>query len=157
MYAIRSYYAGVTAAFNGGTHMPFEDVALYRTIPTATIIDITDVPMLISVLKQCKDLPGVKYIRVGRKSAAKVFADGTETPIGPAITLREGKDVVITSYSIHYTKLYDWRGQYFRSAWPRCHLPTIAVWYPLSRRSFGNVRIRLSMGVARVVTWLMWL
>ena len=51
---------GVTAAFNGGTHMPFEDVALYRSIPRATIIDITDVPMLISVLKQCKDMPGVK-------------------------------------------------------------------------------------------------
>ena len=28
---------GVTATFNGGTHMPFEDIALYRTIPTATI------------------------------------------------------------------------------------------------------------------------
>ena len=91
---------GVTAAFNGGTHMPFEDVALYRTIPTATIIDITDVPMLISVLKQCKDLPGVKYIRVGRKSAAKMFADGTETPIGKAITLREGKDVAIFASGI---------------------------------------------------------
>jgi transketolase len=91
---------GVTATFNGGTHMPFEDIALYRTIPTATIIDVTDVPMLISVLKQCKDLPGVKYIRVGRKNAAKVFADGTETPIGPAITLREGKDVAIFASGI---------------------------------------------------------
>ena len=91
---------GVTATFNGGTHMPFEDIALYRSIPTATIIDITDVPMLISVLKQCKDMPGVKYIRVGRKNAAKVFADGTETPIGPAITLREGKDVAIFASGI---------------------------------------------------------
>ena len=91
---------GVCAAFNGGTHMPFEDIALYRSIPTATIIDITDVPMLISVLRQCQDLPGVKYIRVGRKNAAKVFADGTETPIGPAITLREGKDVAIFASGI---------------------------------------------------------
>ena len=91
---------GVTATFNGGTHMPFEDIALYRTIPTATIIDVTDVPMLISVLKQCKDMPGVKYIRVGRKNAAKVFADGTETPIGPAIPLREGKDVAIFASGI---------------------------------------------------------
>lgn len=56
--------------------------------------------MLISVLKQCKDLPGVKYIRVGRKNAAKMFADGTETPIGKAITLREGKDVAIFASGI---------------------------------------------------------
>ena len=49
---------GVCASFNGGTHMPFEDVALYRTIPTATIIDVTDANMLISVLRQCKDRSG---------------------------------------------------------------------------------------------------
>ena len=91
---------GVCASFNGGTHMPFEDIALYRTIPTATILDITDANMLISVLRQCKDLKGVKYVRVGRKQAAKVFADGEETPIGPAIPLREGKDAVIFASGI---------------------------------------------------------
>lgn len=91
---------GVTAALNGGTHMPFEDVALYRTIPGATVIDITDPTMLISVLHQCKDRPGVKYIRVGRKQLAKVYADGTDLPIGKAVTLREGGDVVIFAAGI---------------------------------------------------------
>ena len=41
---------GITAAFNGGTHMPFEDMALYRAIPTAIICDTTDVTMLRSFL-----------------------------------------------------------------------------------------------------------
>lgn len=91
---------GVCATFNGGTHMPFEDIALYRAIPTATIVDITDVPMLVSVLRQYKDMPGVKYLRVGRKTSAKVFADGTETPIGPAIPIREGKDICILASGI---------------------------------------------------------
>ena len=91
---------GVTATFNGGTHMPFEDIALYRTIPTATILDITDATMLISVLRQCKDHPGVKYVRVGRKQSAKVFADGEQTPIGPAVPLKEGKDVAIFASGI---------------------------------------------------------
>lgn len=91
---------GVCAAFNGGTHMPFEDIALYRALPNATVIDITDANMLISVLEQCKDRPGVKYIRVGRKNAAKVFADGETTPIGKAIPLREGKDAVIFASGI---------------------------------------------------------
>ena len=67
---------GVTAAMNGGTHMPFEDMALYRAIPGATVIDVTDPTMLISVLRQCKDRPGVKYIRVGRKSYARVYEEG---------------------------------------------------------------------------------
>ena len=91
---------GVTAAMNGGTHMPFEDMALYRAIPGATVIDVTDPTMLISVLRQCKDRPGVKYIRVGRKSYAKVYAEGSELPIGKAVTLREGTDVVIFACGI---------------------------------------------------------
>ena len=91
---------GVTAAMNGGTHMPFEDMALYRAIPGATVIDVTDPTMLISVLRQCKDRPGVKYIRVGRKSYAKVYAEGSELPIGKAVTLREGTDLVIFACGI---------------------------------------------------------
>ncbi|MCD7756103.1 MAG: transketolase family protein [Firmicutes bacterium] len=86
---------GVTATLNGGTHMPFEDVALYRALPGSTVIDVTDPNLLISVLRQCVNRPGVKYIRVGRKKYAKVYEDGSEIPIGKAVTLREGKDVTI--------------------------------------------------------------
>jgi transketolase len=91
---------GVTAAMNGGTHMPFEDIALYRTIPTATVIDCSDPNCLISVLSQCINRSGVKYIRVGRKSLAKIYEDGTELPIGKAVTLREGKDAVVFAAGI---------------------------------------------------------
>ena len=91
---------GVTAALNGGTHMPFEDVALYRALPEATVIDVTDPTLLISVLKQCVNRPGVKYIRVSRKEYAKVYEEGSELPIGKAVTLREGKDVAILAAGI---------------------------------------------------------
>ena len=91
---------GVTATLNGGTHMPFEDVTLYRALPGATVIDVTDPAMLISVLRQCKDRPGVKYIRVGRKQLARVYEDGSELPIGKAVTLREGSDVAIFAAGI---------------------------------------------------------
>jgi Transketolase, C-terminal subunit len=91
---------GICAAFNGGTHMPFEDMALYRAIPDATVIDITDATQLASVLHQVNDIKGVKYIRVSRKNAAKVYADGTETPIGKGITVREGQDAVVFASGI---------------------------------------------------------
>lgn len=91
---------GVCAAFNGGTHMPFEDVALYRAIPTATIFDITDTVMFEDILRQCVNLPGVKYIRVGRKGAAKVYADGSHFEVGKAIKLKEGKDLTIVAAGI---------------------------------------------------------
>lgn len=91
---------GVTAAMNGGTHMPFEDVALYRSLPGATVIDITDPTMLISVLGQCVNRSGVKYIRVSRKQYAQVYGEGSELPIGKAVPLREGSDVVIFAAGI---------------------------------------------------------
>ena len=91
---------GVTASFNGGTHMPFEDVALYRSVPNATIVDITDIPMLKSFLRQAKDLPGVKYLRVGRKSPAKVYSEDSHFEIGKGIVLREGKDAAIIACGI---------------------------------------------------------
>lgn len=91
---------GICAAFNGGTHMPFEDMALYRSIPTATVIDIADASQLASVLEQVNDIKGVKYIRVSRKNAAKFYADGETTPIGKGITVREGKDAVVFATGI---------------------------------------------------------
>lgn len=95
--------AGICAAFNGGTHMPFEDMALYRAIPTATVIDIADASQMTDVLKQVSSIPGVKYIRCSRKGAAKVYADGQTFEIGKGIPLREGKDAVVfaTGIMIH--------------------------------------------------------
>lgn len=91
---------GITAAFNGGTHMPFEDTALYRSLPEATIFDITDVPMLVGALRISKDLPGVKYIRVPRKDSYQVYEEGTEFTPGRAVVLREGADGVIAASGI---------------------------------------------------------
>jgi transketolase len=91
---------GVCATFNGGTHMPFEDMALYRALPGATVIDITDTVMLETVLRQCPSRPGVKYVRVGRKNNYKVYGEGTKLPIGKAVKLREGGDLTIVACGI---------------------------------------------------------
>lgn len=91
---------GVTAAFNGGTHMPFEDTALYRTIPTAVIWDITDVSMLKAALTMGKDMEGVKYIRVPRKDSYPVYSEDHEFVPGKGCVIREGTDVVIVASGI---------------------------------------------------------
>jgi transketolase len=91
---------GITAAFNGGTHMPFEDVAIYRAIPGATIVDVTDIVMLKSFLTMAKDLPGVKFLRVGRKVSHPVYPEGTEFVVGKGFVLREGTDAVIVATGI---------------------------------------------------------
>lgn len=91
---------GVCATFNGGTHMPFEDVALYRAIPGATVIDITDTAMFEDLLPKLVDMPGVKYVRVGRKFNARVYKEGSSFEVGRAVTLRPGKDITIAAAGI---------------------------------------------------------
>ena len=91
---------GVTAALNGGTHMPFEDVALYRSIPTATIFEPSDMVQLEDILRQCPELPGVKYIRAGRKDMAKVYEPGSHFTPGQAVVVREGTDCTVVAAGI---------------------------------------------------------
>ena len=54
---------GITAGGNGGTHMPLEDIAVMRSIPTVTVIEPTDSIVLNDMLRQTKDLFGVFYLR----------------------------------------------------------------------------------------------
>ncbi len=75
--------------------MPFEDMALYSALPGSTVIDVSDATCLDSVIRQCVDRPGVKYIRFSRKDYAKIYEEGSELPIGKAVTLKDGSDVVI--------------------------------------------------------------
>ena len=68
--------AGVCAAFNGGTHMPLEDAAMYLSIPETTVLDPADYAQLASITRQ---LPGI----------TKVYEDGSEFPIGKGVVLHE--------------------------------------------------------------------
>lgn len=86
---------GVMASSNGGTHMPFEDVAMMRAVPGITIIDVTDCAMLKDILKQTKDMFGVFYIRIARKKTDHIFEDGSTFEIGKAAKLHDGKDVTL--------------------------------------------------------------
>ena len=86
---------GVCAAMNGGTHMPFEAVALYRAIPNATIVDPADTAQFNAIFPELVNLPGVKYLRCNRKANDRVYEDGSEFEIGKGVVLREGGDVTI--------------------------------------------------------------
>lgn len=86
---------GVQAAFNGGTHMPFEDMALMRAVPTSTVFDIADAVQLAAVLRMIKDRPGLNYLRTTRKNYKKVYSDDSQFEIGKGNILRDGTDLTI--------------------------------------------------------------
>ena len=91
---------GITAVYNGGTHMPFEDVGIMRNIPSAVIVEPTDSTMLRSVVKVLSEKSGLHYIRLKRKNAVKIYEEGTAFQIGKAITVREGSDVTLIASGI---------------------------------------------------------
>ena len=87
--------AGVTAAFNGGTHMPLEDAAMYLSIPEATVLDPCDYDQLASIVGQLPGIDkGVTYTRFVRKDVIRVYGDGSQFEIGKGVVLHESdKDV----------------------------------------------------------------
>lgn len=92
--------AGVTAAFNGGTHMPLEDAAMYLSIPGTTVLDPADYDQLSSITRQLVNVEGVSYTRFVRKGIIQVYGEGSEFEIGKGVVLHESdKDVatIITS------------------------------------------------------------
>lgn len=92
--------AGVTAAFNGGTHMPLEDAAMYLSIPTATVLDPCDYDQLAGVTRGLVNVEGVSFTRFVRKDVIRVYDEGSEFEIGKGVVLRESADdqaAIITS------------------------------------------------------------
>jgi len=92
--------AGVTAAANGGTHMPLEDMALMRSIPDATVLEPADTVATRALLPQIAKTEGVCYMRSCRKQVAKVYTDDAQFRIGRANILRDGKDAAVFACGI---------------------------------------------------------
>jgi len=91
---------GVTAAYNGGTHMPFEDMGVLRSIPEITLIEPADNVILENIIKQLITLKGVFYIRMARKNAVSIYNEGSDFHIGRGNTLTDGNDVTIFASGI---------------------------------------------------------
>lgn len=91
---------GVMAEANGGTHMPFEDMAIMRAIPKMVCFEPTDATMLKKALPQIIDYPGAVYIRMFRKKAEKVFDDSLDFELGKAVEIKDGKDVTLIASGI---------------------------------------------------------
>jgi transketolase len=84
---------GVTAAFNGGTHMPFEELALMRVVPGLTIIEPSDPVACAAFVRLMADEYGCHYLRIPRKPVPVIYPEGETFKFGKAKLLKEGKDI----------------------------------------------------------------
>jgi transketolase len=86
---------GVTAQLNGGTHMPFEDIALMRQVPNTIIIEPSDAQSCYELALQAYAAGKSSYTRIPRKGVTHRYAAGSKIELGKGIVLAEGSDVAI--------------------------------------------------------------
>lgn len=86
---------GISAEFNGGTHMSVEDIGVLRSIPEITIFEPVDNIQLKKVLPQIVEYKGVVYIRMFRKTIPNVFNDNDSFDLFKAHKIQDGNDVSI--------------------------------------------------------------
>lgn len=87
---------GISAEFNGGTHMSMEDIGVLRSIPDLVIYEVVDANQFRQALPQIVSHEGPVYIRMFRKTIDDVFTDPDyKFDLFHADTLQEGTDVSI--------------------------------------------------------------
>ena len=91
---------GITAAFNGGTHMPFEDIGMMRLIPDLCILEPSDPVSLEKLVEACAAHDGSTYMRLQRKAAPFIYEAGETFSLGKGKVLKDGKDVTIIALGV---------------------------------------------------------
>lgn len=91
---------GITAQYNGGTHMPFEDIALMRQIPGMVILEPSDAQSLYDLTWQAYKSGKATYIRTPRKGINFRYPVEQKIELGKGIELADGKDVAIIATGI---------------------------------------------------------
>lgn len=87
---------GISAEYNGGTHMSVEDIGVLRSIPNIVIFEPVDEIQLKQALPQIADYNGAVYVRMFRKELPVVFTEPDyKFNLFKADRLQDGGDVSI--------------------------------------------------------------
>ena len=86
---------GITAQYNGGTHMCFEDIGLMRNIPHITIFEPSDAISLARLLRQSAYRRGCTYMRLYRRAVPPIYGEAEQFELGHGKVLREGGDITL--------------------------------------------------------------
>ena len=86
---------GISAEYNGGTHMSMEDIGVLRSIPNMVIFEPTDNTQLKSLLPQIIDYKGPVYIRMFRKTTPDIFSEDEKFNLFKSKIIKSGEDVSI--------------------------------------------------------------
>ncbi|MDR1253545.1 MAG: transketolase family protein [Oscillospiraceae bacterium] len=86
---------GISAEYNGGTHMSFEDIGVLRSIPDIVIFEPVDTVQLSKAMPQILDYNGPVYIRMFRKEISNIFSKEEQFSLFSTSNLQKGNDLSI--------------------------------------------------------------
>lgn len=86
---------GISAKFNGGTHMAFEDIGMMRTVPGLVIFEPCDTVSMKALVKKAAYHKGCTYMRLHRKDANVIYDEKESFELGKGKVLHDGTDVTI--------------------------------------------------------------
>ncbi len=93
-------HAGITVGEDGATHQTFEDLALMRTIPGMTVVNPSDGVSAKKLIRQCVEMEGPCYIRLGRAAVPVFYGEDDEITLGKGNMVRGGRDVTVVATGI---------------------------------------------------------
>jgi transketolase len=88
---------GITAAFNGGTHMPLEDLGMMRLVPHLRIAEPSDPVSCAAFTRLAAAEYGCCYLRLQRKPAPDIYTEGEKFEWGKGKLLRSGSDLTLVA------------------------------------------------------------
>lgn len=86
---------GISSAFNGGTHMPFEDLGIMRNIPKLIVFEPSDPISLRKLIQKSAVHYGCTYMRLHRKHIEEIYSQNEDFELGKGKVLKDGSDVTI--------------------------------------------------------------
>ena len=91
---------GIASEFNGGTHMPFEDIGIMRNIPQLTVFEPGDPVSLKKLVQKAAYHPACTYMRLFRKPATVLYSEDEEFELGKGKVLKEGTDLTFIASGV---------------------------------------------------------
>ena len=86
---------GIMAEANGGTHMPFEDMAIMRAIPGLRVLAPSTPNMTAKLTRLMAETDGPFYMRFGREINQEYYPENMEFTLGGSRLLRDGDRLTV--------------------------------------------------------------
>lgn len=86
---------GVSSTFNGGTHMPFEDMGIMRDVPKLVVFEPCDPVSLKYLVRESAYHDGCTYMRLHRKPLPELYDENETFELGKGKVLKDGKDITL--------------------------------------------------------------